>query len=117
MKWDAGTETLQPEMLDDDSMARYRLGLVAMDRFLGAYQYDVQLKKWLSLSDQITADIIAASVSCTCIGIYSTHEHRLQPISGVISSVTSFEPSITSGSSSSSSSSSSSRIHANTLIH
>ena len=73
VKWDASTETLQPEALDDVSMARYRSGLVAMDKFLGAYQYDVQLKKWISLSDHISPNIIAALVLyCIAFALINT---------------------------------------------
>ena len=85
-KWSVATEELVDEPMTDDDRQRYRdgsiectqqlvtdsclAGLLNMDRYLGAYQFDDSFKKWLSLSEHITPALIARSQ------LFPSHYHH-----------------------------------------
>ena len=65
-RFNAQTETFEDTFTTDD-IERFRHNLKDMDRYLGAYPYDLW-KKWVSLSNRISTDTMA----------------RLEPPSGII---------------------------------
>ena len=75
-RWDAALEDLVPGDESPEALERYRANLRDMDPFLGAYPFDHTLKRWLSLTNFVTGDVVA----------------RLVPRTGRIASVTVHQP-------------------------
>lgn len=73
-KWDPIHEELVDGATSEEELARFRMGLMDLDQFLGPYPFDNGLRRWLSLSSNITEDTIK----------------NLAPLNGSICSVSTF---------------------------
>lgn len=57
--WDSTIESLVVHPPDPDEAARIRANVRDLDRFLGAYPFDENFKRWVSLTDKITEATVA----------------------------------------------------------